>query len=135
MIYEHPQSDWFKDLSLLIADDEADNLDLLFAILLPYFGEIATARNGSEVIQLMESKAFDIVLMDIKMPVMDGYEATAIIRQRFPDTIVIGQTAYSQPEEIQRIIAVGAHACLVKPIESERLFSILREAAANLKQG
>ena len=135
VIYEHPQSDWFKDLSLLIADDEADNLDLLFAILLPYFGEIATARNGSEVIQLMESKAFDIVLMDIKMPVMDGYEATAIIRQRFPDTIVIGQTAYSQPEEIQRIIAVGAHACLVKPIESERLFSILREAAANLKQG
>ncbi len=135
VIYEHPHSDWFKDLSLLIADDEADNLDLLFAILLPYFGEIATARNGSEVIQLMESKAFNIVLMDIKMPVMDGYEATATIRQRFPDAIVIGQTAYSQPEEIQRIIAVGAHACLVKPIESERLFTILREAAANLKRG
>lgn len=122
----------FNDLSLLIVDDEPDNLDLLFAILHQHFGEIGTARNGMEAVNLMHSKPYSVILMDIKMPVLNGFEATSEILSSYPGTLIIGQTAYSQPEEIQKMLDCGAKACIVKPIESAELIKILQTEISKL---
>jgi CheY-like chemotaxis protein/two-component sensor histidine kinase len=122
----------FSDLSLLIVDDEPDNIDLLFALLHQHFGEIGTARNGQEAINLMHLKRYSVILMDIKMPQVNGFEATQEILSFYSNTLIIGQTAYSRPEEIQKMIDCGAKACIVKPIESIELIKILQDEIARL---
>lgn len=105
--------------NILIAEDEDDNFEYLLAISGSFASVIDRARNGSEALMLLENKAYDLVLMDIKMPVMDGLQATNIIRGKFPTLPIVVQTAYSQPQEVRQAIEAGATDVLIKPINKE----------------
>lgn len=114
-----------ENLRVLVAEDENDNFEYILMLLNGKVKEIVHAKTGLEAVRLNKENPFDLVLMDIKMPEMDGFEATLNILKDFPEIPVIAQTAYSQPKEIQKAIDAGCINCLIKPIEKEKLFNVL----------
>ena len=83
------------------------------------------AHNGEEALQLAEAYKPDLVLMDLKMPGMDGFEATQLARKRWPDLRIIALTAYSQPEDERKALMAGCNAFIRKPVKKQELFETL----------
>ena len=91
--------------------------------------DVTFAENGKEAIQKLEdSPDFDLVLMDIMMPEMDGYEAIKLIRQKqnFKNLPILALTAKAMKGDRQKCIEVGASDYLSKPIDVERLLSLMQ---------
>ncbi|RJG25874.1 CHASE domain-containing protein [Massilia cavernae] len=88
---------------------------------------VLIANNGSEAIDLMLKEHFDCVLMDVQMPVMDGFEATRLIRadRRLCDTLVIAMTANAGKEDRERCLAAGMDEFIAKPIAPNVLFAVI----------
>jgi two-component system CheB/CheR fusion protein len=117
-------------LRVLVVEDNFINL-LSFSEMLERQGfRIQSASNGKQALDCIRQEIFDIVLMDVKMPVMDGLEATRRIRdsddRRICGTKVIALTAYALPEDRQRIFAAGVDDIVSKPIEVEELTNVLK---------
>ena len=106
--------------TLLIAGDEESNYLLLKTILHKYCNLIR-AKTGLEALALFKENEVDLILMDIKMPVMDGYEATAEIRKVSASVPIIAVTAYAFAQDEQRIINSGFDAYTAKPINGKIL--------------
>lgn len=120
----------FKKLSalrILIAEDEQNNFDYLNILLKGNVRSIDHAKDGAEVLEKVQSYPYDLILMDLKMPRIDGLEATKLVLAGFPDMIIIAQTAYSQPDEINKALEAGCHDFLIKPIEKEKLFAAVQK--------
>ena len=102
---------------ILVAEDDESNFKLIKAIINNRC-DVLWARNGQEMLNLYEQhgEQADVLLMDLKMPLMDGLEATRIIRQSSPDIPIIVQTAYAFYEDQQQAMVAGATEVLVKPI-------------------
>jgi PAS domain S-box-containing protein len=118
-------------LRLLVAEDNEINQKLVTSILgrLGYRAEIA--NNGLEALRMLHEKPFDVVLMDVQMPEMDGETATVHIRQDFPPTQqprVIAMTANALPGDRERYLAAGMDDYLSKPIRIDELVRILEES-------
>lgn len=111
--------------SLLVAEDEENNFILLEILLLeklkvPY--TILHARNGIEAVEICKkSPNIQMVLMDLKMPKLNGYDATKEIRKFRPKLPIIAQSAYSTREEINAAIACGCNEFITKPINKNEL--------------
>lgn len=85
-----------------------------------------TVGNGKEAVDMCKDNPnVHLVLMDIKMPVMDGYEATKLIKKDHPDIIVIAQTAFTSGSDIRRIKSSGFDNYLAKPMRQEELLRII----------
>lgn len=106
--------------SILIAEDDPSNY-LLFEILLKQDYWLYHANNGIEAIELFKQHQPQLILMDIKMPEMDGFEATAQIRKLSKTIPIIAITAYAFPEDQERILNSGFNGYLSKPINSLEL--------------
>lgn len=92
--------------------------------LLRYSGiDIKLAENGREAIEQVKNNVFDIVLMDINMPIMDGYKATQIIRQRHKELSIVAFTALALESERKKIFEVGMNGVITKPIKIGKLFN------------
>ena len=105
---------------LLIAEDDPANYKLLEAMLKKQY-TLLHAWNGREAIDLFEKHRPCMILMDIKMPEMDGYEATAAIRKLSPDIPIVAVTAFAYPEDMRRILSCGFDGCLPKPVNADNL--------------
>jgi len=113
-------------VSILVAEDDDQNFNLIIHQLADPNIKIARAMNGKEALDLCKSKKdFNIVLMDIKMPVMDGYMATELIKKTHPNLPVIAQTAFVTEKE--KAIACGCDDFISKPFKKEELLSIIRK--------
>lgn len=110
---------------ILIAEDNSLNFKLLEMLLLninPNKFEISRAKNGKEAIEMtLQDQNFDLILMDIKMPQVDGYEATETIKKEFPEIPIVAQTAFSSEENKRRAFASGCDDFLSKPIGMTQL--------------
>ena len=115
----------WSDKVILIAEDEKTNYIYLRSILEKTKAKIYWAENGLDVIDLCNRKKVNLILMDIRMPVMNGYEATLRIKSKYPDMPIIAQTAYVIPEDIDNIIDAGCSDYLVKPIKSEDVLALI----------
>jgi CheY-like chemotaxis protein/HPt (histidine-containing phosphotransfer) domain-containing protein len=119
-------------MRILVADDSPVNLLLIRAYLKDPSFEIHTAANGAEAVEKFQSEKFDLVLMDLQMPIMDGYTATERIRaweaeqQRHP-TPVLALTAHTFQEEKQKSFAAGCNAHLIKPIRKPDLLTAIQQ--------
>jgi signal transduction histidine kinase/DNA-binding response OmpR family regulator/CHASE3 domain sensor protein len=123
------KEDSFKDKKVLIVDDDMRNVFALTSILEEKGLQVIVGRNGKEAIsKLKEDNVIDIVLMDIMMPEMDGYMAMREIRkeERFSKLPIIAITAKAMKEDRLHCIEAGADDYLTKPIDIERLISLLR---------
>lgn len=120
---------------ILIVDDDPVNLQVLEAILPPDEYEIATATSGKEALALLDTREWDLVISDIMMPQMSGYELTRTIRERFSFTElpVLLLTARSRPKDIQSGFLAGANDYVTKPVEAIELKSRI-EALTTIKQ-
>jgi PAS domain S-box-containing protein len=106
-----------KNLKILIVDDDEASSLLLSLVLKKYSKEIFTAQSGHEAIDICRTiPDLDIILMDMKMPGTDGYEATKQIRQFNSSVIIIAQTAFSLPGHKQKAIESGCNDYISKPI-------------------
>lgn len=105
-----------SDFSILIAEDEMVNFILLKMLLKGKVKSIDHAMNGREAVEMAFANHYDLILMDIKMPVMDGLEASVLLKRTFPEIIIIAQSAYTLPEEIERAYNAGCDDFISKPI-------------------
>jgi len=103
---------------ILIAEDNDSNYILMTYILKKYY-QFDRARNGQEAVEKTKSEPYDLILMDIKMPVMDGLEATKKIKESHPDLPIIALTANAFDSDRQIAFDAGCNEFLSKPISSE----------------
>ena len=111
---------------VLIAEDNDSNYILMTYILKKYY-QYERAKNGQEAVELAEKGGFDIVLMDIKMPVMDGLEATKAIKEKFPDLPIVALTANAFDSDRQLALEAGCNDFLSKPVSSELCLQTIKK--------
>ena len=104
---------------ILIAEDNDSNFILMTYILKKYY-QYERALNGQEAVEMVEKGNYDIILMDIKMPVMDGLEATAKIKEKHPELPIIALTANAFDSDRQLAMEAGCDDFLSKPVSSEK---------------
>ncbi len=117
----------FENSKILVAEDNASNFILLQELLIPYKVELLWAKNGEEAINILKQKKedIDLVLMDILMPKMDGYEAARQIKEISPDTPIVAQTAYSIENVRDKKVLQNFDGYLIKPIWSVNLRDVI----------
>jgi PAS domain S-box-containing protein len=115
----------FSDTAILLAEDNALNQEVAKRMLERTGARITVANNGAEAVELALSRTFDLVLMDLQMPIMDGFEATRRIRLDQPDLPVIALSAAVMDADRNQAEAAGMNAHLAKPIDIDALYSTL----------
>lgn len=125
----------FHSLKVLIVEDEITSFKYLMKILQNDKITVLHAVNGLEAIELVKNTPdIDLILMDIRMPVLDGFEATKQIKILKPDIPVIAQTAYAFSSEKERILKAGFNDYITKPIEYDKLLSIINKELSKAKK-
>lgn len=114
-----------SDMTILIAEDELNNFEYLKILLSKKVKQILWAKNGYEAISKLDIFNPNLVLMDLKMPVMDGIEATIKLKRTNPGLPVIALTAYTQPEEEKKALEAGCSAFISKPVRSQDLLEAI----------
>jgi CheY-like chemotaxis protein len=114
--------------SVLVVDDDVRNVFSIVAVLEPHEIRVACAENGLQALEKLQQNQFDLVLMDIMMPLMDGYEATRRIRGDLARTElpVIALTAKAMAGDREKCIDAGASDYVMKPVDPDQLVSVLR---------
>ena len=110
--------------SVLIVEDIDLNVDLLTQILEDDY-KILVARDGAQGVALAERERPDLVLMDISLPILDGYEATRRIRMAFPGLPIIGLSAHAMQGDDEKARAAGCTDYLTKPVNEDLLLETL----------
>lgn len=111
---------------ILVAEDNDSNYILMSYILRKYY-EYERAKNGQEAVDMVKNGGFDLVLMDIKMPILDGIEATTEIRKFNPDIPIVALTANAFDSDRQTAFEVGCNDFLSKPVASDQCLATIRK--------
>jgi len=114
-----------KGLKVLLIEDNPINQEIIIGLLEDSGIDIEIANNGEEGVKLFNENNYELILMDIQMPVMDGYEATKIIRAKDSKIPIIALTANAMREDVERTKAMGMNEHLNKPIDVEKLYETL----------
>lgn len=122
-----------RALRILLAEDNPVNRTLAGRLLKKHNHSVTVAHNGREALALLDSEPFDAVLMDLQMPEMDGFAATASIRERErggrPRIPIVAMTAHAMKSDRERCLAAGMDAYLSKPFKPEELLDTLDRLA------
>ncbi len=132
---QHILPETFPHLHILAVDDIKENLEVVRVYLKDYPIRLETAGNGEEALVVLAKSRFDLVLMDIRMPIMDGMTATAEIRARekkglLPRQIILAMTAHAFQEQKKKILEAGFDGVLSKPFYKKDLIQTLYRFAA-----
>jgi CheY-like chemotaxis protein len=121
-------------LRVLLAEDNAVNQELAVRILKKHGHKAVVARTGKEALALLGKRSFDLVLMDVQMPDMDGFEATAAIRETEPTRgariPIVAMTAHALAGDRERCLQSGMDAYIAKPIQAAELPEVVERLAA-----
>ena len=116
------------DFTILLIDDEPDILEFLSYTLKKEGLKVFTANNGKDGVEMAKSLSPDLIILDVMMPQMDGYEVMQKIRQdpQFLSLPIIALTAKAMKGDREKCIEAGASDYISKPIDNEQLLSLLR---------
>ena len=117
-----------KQISVLIVDDDANFCNTLSKILGKKGYVTTTAENGRRAIEAVKENPIDVILMDIKMPVMGGVEAYKNIKQIRPSAVVIFMTAFSIDDLVKDVIKDGAYALIKKPFDIDTVVNMIEKS-------
>jgi CheY-like chemotaxis protein/HPt (histidine-containing phosphotransfer) domain-containing protein len=115
------------DGRILLVEDGADNQRLLGMQLGDAGAKVSSALDGRIAVDLATTQTFDLILMEMQMPVMDGYAATMELRRRGLTTPIIALTAYAMAEDRDKCLAAGCSGYLTKPVDQEKLLRTVHE--------
>ena len=134
LVTRHSLKETSKRLRILLAEDNLVNSELALRILSKRGHSVVVAKNGLVALEELERQAFDLVLMDVQMPEMDGFEATAAIRKNEAITgthiPIIAMTAHAMRGDRERCLGAGMDAYISKPTQSEELLKMVESLAA-----
>jgi len=116
-----------RGATVLLTEDNIINQEIIIGLLEDSGIEIDVANNGQEALLMVENKKYDLILMDLQMPIMDGYKATRIIREADKKIPIIALTANAMYEDMQKTKTAGMNKHLNKPIEVNELYATLLE--------
>ena len=125
---ERKETRRFPGVRALVADDGASNRKLLQVVLRRAEMDLVLVENGQLALEAATRQPFDIILMDMQMPVMDGYAATTALRQAGFDKPILALTAHAMQGSEEQCRAAGCSGYLTKPIDIDRLLAALAEA-------
>lgn len=109
---------------ILVAEDNDSNYMLMSYILKNHY-EPVRARNGQETVEMAETQAPDLILMDLKMPIFNGLEATRMIREKNVDIPIIALTANAFDTDREDAVAAGCNDFLSKPVSSQKCLEVI----------
>jgi len=113
------------ELKILVAENEPVNQQIARELLESQGVDVAVVDDGQAALDRLEIEDFDLILMDLQMPRMDGFEATRILRERGVTTPILAMTASAMKEERDASLAAGMNDHIAKPVEPKKLFAIL----------
>ena len=117
-----------NETTILVAEDDNINFLLIEKIMQLKNYKIIRAKNGQEAIDFsLNNPEIDLVLMDIKMPILSGFQALEIIKKTKPDLPIIAQTAYASSDDQEKIKLAGFIGYITKPIVKEKLFDLINQ--------
>jgi len=116
---------------ILLVEDGRDNQRLLRMLLGDAGAAVVSAENGQIAVDLATTEPFDLILMDMQMPVMDGYTATIELRRRGVKIPIIALTAYAMAEDRDKCLASGCSDYLTKPVDEEKLLTTVNHGLGN----
>jgi CheY-like chemotaxis protein len=125
MIFNKPKS---QNYNVVIAEDNIEHQKLIKKLIEKYNVNIDIVNNGQELIdKLAYGRTYDLVIMDIQMPIMDGYTATEIIRKNpaYSNLIIIGLTAFAMQGDEQIAFSKGMNDYITKPVTKQTLYRAL----------
>lgn len=119
----------FNPIEILVVEDNDLNRKIVSQMLTNYGFQVSTAANGLECLQILQNRHFDTILMDMQMPIMDGYEATRLIRETSPSdrTPIIAMTANALTGDREKCLAAGCTSYIAKPFKAEDLVQEIRQ--------
>jgi two-component system sensor histidine kinase/response regulator len=136
LVTRHAFQEQRQSLSFLVAEDNAVNQRLIARLLEKRGHSVVLVQNGREALEALEKQAFDIVLMDVQMPEMDGFEATQLIREKEKASgahlAIIALTAHAMKGDEERCLACGMDGYVTKPINLEELLSVMENVAPGI---
>ena len=127
-----------RRLDILLVEDNIINQKLAVALLEQSGHTVTVACNGQEAVEIFKQRAFDLILMDIQMPLMDGFEATLAIREHessqsaATQTPIIAQTAYASSADRERCLAAGMNDYISKPIRADALHRLIEQQTGSV---
>jgi two-component system sensor histidine kinase/response regulator len=133
-----PQKVYHNNLRILLVEDNPINQKLAMRLLQKGGHIVRVADNGTIALRVLSQQAFDIVLMDVQMPEMDGLEATRQIRMREPEgrhQVIVAMTAEGPGGEREQCFRAGMDAFIAKPLDIDALFTLLNKYSAEKKEG
>ncbi|MEQ8170039.1 MAG: response regulator [Candidatus Eremiobacterota bacterium] len=116
-----------KKLHILLAEDVLTNQKLATSLLKKRGHSVVIANNGKEALEIYGSEKFDLILMDIQMPVMDGIQATGLIRDRDTDIPIIAMTAHAMKGDRERFLSEGMNDYIAKPLKLKEVFEVIEK--------
>lgn len=125
---EKPLEKYFhvlKGSHVLLVEDNKTNQMVIIGLLEGLDLNIDIAENGKVAVDMFKSNRYELILMDLQMPIMDGYEATALIREIDKEIPIIALTANAMQEDIQKTLACGMNDHLSKPVDIEKLYATI----------
>jgi signal transduction histidine kinase/ActR/RegA family two-component response regulator len=123
-----------SDITLLVAEDDEVNYIYIKEIFRGTGARLIHAINGKEAVELCQNNKINIILIDIKMPVMNGYEAIKQIRKLYPDIPIIAQTAFALSDEMLKAFNAGSSDYISKPFKKEHLLAMVSKLLTPDKQ-
>ncbi len=122
------EGDDLSSAGVLVVDDNAQNVELLLAYLEDLGCPLRSARDGFEALRLVEEHPPDLILLDIMMPAMSGYQFCERLKQdeRYRDILIIMVTALGEVGDVERAVEAGADDFLTKPVQKAELLTRVR---------
>jgi len=114
-----------KKASVLVVDDEEQMRDLLTRILSREGYRVSAVSEGQQVLDILKEELFDIVLADMKMPRMDGFQLLKILKKEYPQVSVIIMTAYGDTYTVKDAMLLGADEYVIKPFKSHEISLVM----------
>jgi len=132
---DEPSQTDFSGVKLLLVEDIEVNREIAIMLLSQFGFEIDTATNGREAVDKAAATAYGLILMDIQMPVMNGYEAAQAIRKTGSRVPIIAMTANAMPEDIKRAKAAGMNDHIAKPLDVPKMMATIAKKLGRRDKG
>ncbi len=117
-----------KDVSILVVDDEEILRDILAGILVKKGYAVDTAEDGEDALEKLRNKRYNLLILDVKMPRLNGFELLKLARKEYPDIGVIMMTAYGDTYTVKDALLLGADEYITKPFKSFEINLIVERA-------